>query len=200
MPPGTPHHVSGATAQHRQSPRGVRRGYSDLPRCHGGWPPRQGGIKKAASLVGGDIIELLSASGTPPVCQPRPPRYPDADAFYPVLRPLPPISKGSSALSHRTRLPSEREASKWGVHGEVVRTRSIQARAGDTAPRDLAWLRISRSPSTPRWLSKGAATSADAVPPRADLRSIPPGDMTSDRCLMVQRCPIGPRRHTLGQT
>ena len=54
----------------------------------GGWPPREGGIEEAMSLVGDDIVDLLSAAGTPDMCRARVQEYVDAGASYPVLCPL----------------------------------------------------------------------------------------------------------------
>ena len=56
----------------------------------GGWPPREGGIEEAMSLVGDDIVDLLSAAGTPAMCRARVQEYVDAGASYPVLCPLTP--------------------------------------------------------------------------------------------------------------
>ena len=56
----------------------------------GGWPPREGGIEEAMSLVGDDIVDLLSAAGTPDICRARVQEYVDAGASYPVLCPLTP--------------------------------------------------------------------------------------------------------------
>ena len=54
----------------------------------GGWPPREGGTEEAMSLVGDDIVDLLSAAGTPDMCRARVQEYVDAGASYPVLCPL----------------------------------------------------------------------------------------------------------------
>jgi len=54
----------------------------------GGWPPREGGIEEAMSLVGDDIVDLLSAAGTPDTCRARVQEYVDTGASYPVLCPL----------------------------------------------------------------------------------------------------------------
>lgn len=54
----------------------------------GGWPPREGGIEAAMALVGDDIVDLLSAAGTPEMCRQRVQEYLDAGASYPVLCPL----------------------------------------------------------------------------------------------------------------
>ena len=54
----------------------------------GGWPPREGGIEDAMSLVGDDIVDLLCAAGTPQMCRERVQEYVDAGASYPVLCPL----------------------------------------------------------------------------------------------------------------
>ena len=56
----------------------------------GGWPPREGGIEDAMSLVGDDIVDLLCAAGTPAMCRERVQEYVDAGASYPVLCPLTP--------------------------------------------------------------------------------------------------------------
>ncbi len=56
----------------------------------GGWPPREGGIEEAMSLVGDDIVDLLSAAGTPDMCRARVQEYVDGGASYPVLCPLTP--------------------------------------------------------------------------------------------------------------
>ena len=56
----------------------------------GGWPPREGGIEEAMSLVGDGIVDLLSAAGTPDMCRNRVQEYLDAGASYPVLCPLTP--------------------------------------------------------------------------------------------------------------
>jgi len=56
----------------------------------GGWPPREGGIEAAMSLVGDDIVDLLCAAGTPEMCRQRVQEYMDAGASYPVLCPLTP--------------------------------------------------------------------------------------------------------------
>ena len=56
----------------------------------GGWPPKEGGIEEAMSLVGDDIVDLLSAAGTPTMCRDRVQEYLDAGASYPVLCPLTP--------------------------------------------------------------------------------------------------------------
>ena len=54
----------------------------------GGWPPREGGIEDAMTLVGDDIVDLLCAAGTPAMCRERVQEYVDAGASYPVLCPL----------------------------------------------------------------------------------------------------------------
>ncbi len=54
----------------------------------GGWPPRDGGIEAAMPLVGDDLVDLLSASGTPEMCRSRVQEYLAAGASYPVLCPL----------------------------------------------------------------------------------------------------------------
>jgi len=51
----------------------------------GGWPPREGGIEEAMSLVGDDLVDLLSAAGPPDMCRARVQEYGDAGASYPVL-------------------------------------------------------------------------------------------------------------------
>ena len=56
----------------------------------GGLPPKGGGIEEAMSLVGDDIVDLLSAAGTPAMCRDRVQEYLDAGASYPVLCPLTP--------------------------------------------------------------------------------------------------------------
>ena len=56
----------------------------------GGWPPKEGGIEEAMSLVGDDIVDLLSAAGTPAMCRDQVQEYLDAGASYPVLCPLTP--------------------------------------------------------------------------------------------------------------
>ncbi len=56
----------------------------------GGWPPREGGIEDAMSLVGDGIVDLLCAAGTPEMCRERVQEYVDAGASYPVLCPLTP--------------------------------------------------------------------------------------------------------------
>ena len=56
----------------------------------GGWPPREGGIEDAMLLVGDDIVDMLSAAGTPEMCRQRVKEYVDAGASYPVLCPLTP--------------------------------------------------------------------------------------------------------------
>ena len=56
----------------------------------GGWPPREGGIEAAMPLVDDDIVDLLSAAGTPAMCRNRVQEYLDAGASYPVLCPLTP--------------------------------------------------------------------------------------------------------------
>ncbi len=56
----------------------------------GGWPPREGGIESAMSLVGDDIIDLLCAAGTPEMCRQTVQKYLDSGASYPVLCPLTP--------------------------------------------------------------------------------------------------------------
>ena len=56
----------------------------------GGWPPKEGGIEAAMSLVGDDIVDLLSVAGTPAMCRERVQEYVDAGASYPVLCPLTP--------------------------------------------------------------------------------------------------------------
>ena len=56
----------------------------------GGWPPREGGIESAMSLVGDDIIDLLCAAGTPEMCRQTVQKYLDNGASYPVLCPLTP--------------------------------------------------------------------------------------------------------------
>ena len=54
----------------------------------GGWPPREGGIEDAMSLVGDEIVDLLSVAGTPEMCRARVQEYVDAGASYPVFCPL----------------------------------------------------------------------------------------------------------------
>jgi len=56
----------------------------------GGWPPREGGIESAMSLVGDDIVDLLCAAGTPEMCRQTVQKYLDNGASYPVLCPLTP--------------------------------------------------------------------------------------------------------------
>jgi 5,10-methylenetetrahydromethanopterin reductase len=56
----------------------------------GGWPPRLGGIEAAMSLVGDDLVDLLTAAGTPEMCRARVQEYVTAGASYPVLCPLTP--------------------------------------------------------------------------------------------------------------
>ena len=56
----------------------------------GGWPPSEGGIEVAMSLVGDDIVDLLSAAGTPAMCRERVQEYVAVGASYPVLCPLTP--------------------------------------------------------------------------------------------------------------
>ncbi len=55
-----------------------------------GWPPRDGGIEDAMSLVSDEIVDLLCAAGTPAQCRERVQEYVDAGASYPVLCPLTP--------------------------------------------------------------------------------------------------------------
>jgi len=55
-----------------------------------GWPPREGGIESAMSLVGDDIVDLLCAAGTPEMCRQTVQNYLDNGASYPVLCPLTP--------------------------------------------------------------------------------------------------------------
>ena len=62
----------------------------DVHDAMGGWPPRPGGIEDAMTLVGDDIVDLLSAAGTPDMCRERVQEYVDAGASYPVLCPLTP--------------------------------------------------------------------------------------------------------------
>ena len=54
----------------------------------GGWPPKEGGIEAAMSLVGDDVVDLLCAAGTPEMCRSRVQEYVSAGASYPVLCPL----------------------------------------------------------------------------------------------------------------
>ena len=54
----------------------------------GGWPPREGGIEDAMSLVGDGIVDLLSAAGTPDMCRAKVKEYVDAGVTSPVLCPL----------------------------------------------------------------------------------------------------------------
>jgi 5,10-methylenetetrahydromethanopterin reductase len=49
----------------------------------GGWPPKEGGIEAAMSLVDDDIVDLLSVAGTPEMCRNRVQEYLDAGASYP---------------------------------------------------------------------------------------------------------------------
>ena len=56
----------------------------------GGWPPREGGIEAAMSLVDDGIVDMLCAAGTPEMCRSRVQEYLDAGASYPVLCPLTP--------------------------------------------------------------------------------------------------------------
>jgi 5,10-methylenetetrahydromethanopterin reductase len=56
----------------------------------GGWPPREGGIEDAMSLVDDAIVDMLCAAGTPEMCRRRVEEYIDAGASYPVLCPLTP--------------------------------------------------------------------------------------------------------------
>lgn len=56
----------------------------------GGWPPKEGGIESAMSLVGDDMIDLLCAAGTPEMCRQTVQKYLDNGASYPVLCPLTP--------------------------------------------------------------------------------------------------------------
>lgn len=59
----------------------------------GGWPPKEGGIESAMSLVGDDLIDLLCAAGTPEMCRQTVQKYLDNGASYPVLCPLTPNIK-----------------------------------------------------------------------------------------------------------
>ncbi len=52
----------------------------------GGWPPREGGIEDAISLVGDDTVDLLYAAGTSEMYRERVQEYVDAGASRPVLR------------------------------------------------------------------------------------------------------------------
>lgn len=59
----------------------------------GGWPPREGGIEAAMSLLEDDIVDLLCAAGTPEMCRQTVQKYLDNGASYPVLCPLTPNIK-----------------------------------------------------------------------------------------------------------
>ncbi|MCH9036102.1 MAG: LLM class flavin-dependent oxidoreductase [Chloroflexi bacterium] len=54
----------------------------------GGWPPRPGGIEAAMPLVSDQVLDLLTASGTPEMCRQRVQEYLEAGASCPVLCPL----------------------------------------------------------------------------------------------------------------
>ena len=54
----------------------------------GGWPPKPGGIEAAMPLVNDDVVDLLTASGTPEMCRQRVQEFLDAGASLPVLCPL----------------------------------------------------------------------------------------------------------------
>ena len=56
----------------------------------GGWPPREGGIEEAMTLVGDSVVDMLCAAGTPEMCRAQVQEYMAAGASYPVLCPLTP--------------------------------------------------------------------------------------------------------------
>ena len=72
---------------HIDKPSGVIQSVHD---AMGGWPPREGGIEEAMSLVGDDIVGLFSAAGTRDICRARVQEYVEAGASCPVLCPLTP--------------------------------------------------------------------------------------------------------------
>ena len=72
----------------------------------GGWPPSEGGIEAAMSLVGDDLVDLLTAAGTPEMCRSRVQEYVSAGASYPVLCPLTPNIKEIIDAFAPGRVPS----------------------------------------------------------------------------------------------
>jgi len=71
----------------------VEKDIQNIQDAMGGWPPKEGGIEAAMSLVGDDIVDMLCAAGTPEMCRLRVQEYLDAGASYPVLCPLTPNIK-----------------------------------------------------------------------------------------------------------
>ncbi|HYM51247.1 MAG TPA: LLM class flavin-dependent oxidoreductase [Candidatus Limnocylindrales bacterium] len=54
----------------------------------GGWPPKEGGIEAAMTLIDEDLALRLTASGTPDECRARLRAYQAAGASYPVILPV----------------------------------------------------------------------------------------------------------------
>lgn len=54
----------------------------------GGWPPREGGIDEAATLVPDDVVDALTVSGGAKECRAAAQRYATRDNVYPVVLPL----------------------------------------------------------------------------------------------------------------
>lgn len=54
----------------------------------GGWPARPGGVEAAMELVGDDIVDRLTISGTPDECRGRLHEWVDAGASYPIIVPI----------------------------------------------------------------------------------------------------------------
>lgn len=54
----------------------------------GGWPPREGGIDEAATLVPDDVVDALTVSGGAEECRAAAQRYATRDSVYPVILPL----------------------------------------------------------------------------------------------------------------
>ncbi len=54
----------------------------------GGWPARPGGVEDAMQLVGNDIVDRLTISGTAAECRDRIYEWVDAGATYPIIVPI----------------------------------------------------------------------------------------------------------------
>jgi 5,10-methylenetetrahydromethanopterin reductase len=54
----------------------------------GGWPAKPGGIEKAAEIVPDDVVQMLTASGTPADCRKKIKEYMAAGCSSPLLLPL----------------------------------------------------------------------------------------------------------------
>jgi 5,10-methylenetetrahydromethanopterin reductase len=60
----------------------------EVTKALGGWPARPGGLEKAKELVGDEIVDMLTASGTPQDCRRKVSQYLQSGATCPILYPL----------------------------------------------------------------------------------------------------------------